>query len=52
MWKKEELFIGNRLLQIDIAIMEAFTTKKIDSNEIAPTFILENSFYALGFLQA
>ena len=31
--KKEVLFIGNRLLQIDLTVMEAFVTKELDTTE-------------------
>ena len=40
--KREVLFTDNRLLQIDLTIMEAFITKNMDSTEIVPTFILEH----------
>lgn len=34
--------------QFNYTIMEIFITKEIDSTEIAPTFGLEHSYYALG----
>ena len=49
--KKEVLFISKRLLQIDLTIMGAFLMKEMDSTEIAPTSILEHSFYTSGFPQ-
>ena len=43
-FKIEVLFIGNRLLQINLTIMEAFITKEMDRTKIMPNFILEHIF--------
>ena len=46
--KKEVLFIGNRVLQIDLTIMETFITKEIDSTKGSASFRLGTLFMLLA----
>ena len=47
--KKDVQCIGNRLLQIDLIIMETFIAKEMDSTEIEPTFIFQECFTLWAF---